>query len=135
MAGRRSLITRVGDWLLTLKRVAAAPKTEISKTEMPKPTPPKPAPSVAPMAGAADKRTVVYLASYRNETQARAGWRVLAKKSPILAGQQPILNHVDLDKKGKWVRLYGLAADEAERAALCKQLGALVDECGSRLRE
>lgn len=41
----------------------------------------------------------------------------------------------DLGKKGKWYRLYGLAADEAERAAICKQLGKLVDECGSRLRE
>lgn len=120
-----TLMTRVNDWALTLKRVPAA--AMVAKAE------PVPVPMAKPVTP--DKRTIVYLASYPNEAKARAGWKVLAKTSPILARQQPILTPIDLEKKGKWVRLYGLAADEAERATICKQLGKLVDECGSRLRE
>lgn len=81
------------------------------------------------------KSTLVYLASYPTEAKARAGWTRLAKASPILARQQPMLQPHDLGKKGKWLRLYALAADEAERGTLCKQLGKLVDECGARNRE
>lgn len=81
------------------------------------------------------KSTLVYLASYPSEAKARAGWNVLAKASPILARQEPRLQNHDLGKKGKWVRVYALAADEAERATLCRQLGKLVDECGARNRE
>lgn len=79
--------------------------------------------------------TLVYLASYPNEAKARQGWTRLAKASPILARQEPRLQTFDLGKKGHWVRLYALAADEAERATLCKHLGKLVDECGARNRE
>lgn len=129
-----SLVTRVNNWLLTLNRVPPEVAKAPEPAKMAEPPKPEPMPEPAKMA-APDKRTIVYLASYRTEKQAQAGWKVLAKKSPILAKQQPVLNHVDLAKKGKWVRLYGLAGDEAERAAICKQVGKLVDECGSRLRE
>lgn len=81
------------------------------------------------------KSTLVYLASYPTEAKARAGWKRLAKASPILARQEPLLQPQDLGKKGKWVRVYALAADEAERGTLCRQLGKLVDECGARNRE
>ncbi len=81
------------------------------------------------------KSTLVYLASYPSEAKARAGWKRLAKASPILARQEPVLQPHDLGKKGQWVRVYALAADEAERGMLCKQLGKLVDECGARNRE
>lgn len=129
-----SLVTRVNNWLLTLNRVSAETAKAPEPVKMAEPPKPEPKPEPAKMAEP-DKRTIVYLASYRSEKQAQAGWKVLAKKSPILAKQQPVFNHVDLPKKGKWVRLYGLAGDEAERAAICKQVGKLVDECGSRLRE
>lgn len=79
--------------------------------------------------------TVVYLASYRTEALARTGYARLVKASPILARQAPRLLTVDLGKKGQWVRVYALADNEAERATLCRQLGKLVDECGSRNRE
>ena len=82
-----------------------------------------------------DKRTIVYLASYKTEATARRGWKVLAKASPVLSKQKPITRAVDLGAKGKFVRLYGMAADEAERAAICKQVGKRVDECGARNRE
>lgn len=81
------------------------------------------------------KSTIVYLASYPTEAKARAGWKTLAKAAPQLRGQDPRVMPVDLGKKGKWVRLYALAADEAERNALCKRLARLVDECGARNRE
>lgn len=130
-----SLMSRVNNWTLTLKRVP--PEAMMAKTPEPAPAPVKvesPQPEPAKMA-APDKRSIVYLASYRNEQTAKSGWKALAKKSPILAKQEPVINSVDLGKKGKWYRLYGLAADDAERAAICTQLGKLVDECGSRLRE
>jgi hypothetical protein len=91
----------------------------------PVPTPPAPSAS----------GTVVYLASYRSAHAAEAGWAVLAKASPILARQRPITMTVDLGRKGTWVRLYGMAADEAERSRLCSQLARRIDECGSRNRE
>lgn len=130
-----SLMTRVNNWALTLKRVP--PEAMMAKAPEPAPEPVKvepPRPEPAKMA-APDKRSIVYLASYKNEQTAKSGWKTLAKKSPILAKQEPVINSVDLGKKGQWYRLYGLAADAAERAAICTQLGKLVDECGSRLRE
>ncbi|MGE4278232.1 MAG: hypothetical protein AB7G62_01510 [Magnetospirillum sp.] len=133
-----SLMTRVNDWVLTLNRAAPEMAQALEPVKMPEPVKvvePEPAkPEPAKMAEP-DKRTIVYLASYPSDKKAQAGWKVLAKKSPILAKQQPIFTHVDLPKKGKWVRLYGLASDEAERATICKQVGKAVDECGSRLRE
>jgi len=132
-----SLMTRVNNWALTLKRVPAEAMMAKAPEPAPAPEPVKvepPQPEPAKMA-APDKRSIVYLASYKNEQTAKSGWKALAKKSPILAKQEPVITPFDLGKKGKWYRLYGLAADEAERAAICKQLGKLVDECGSRLRE
>lgn len=126
-----SLMTRVNNWALTLKRVSAeammAKAPEPVKVEPPQPEPAK--------MSTPDKRSIVYLASYKNEQTAKSGWKALAKKSPILAKQEPVITPFDLGKKGKWYRLYGLAADDTERAAICTQLGKLVDECGSRLRE
>ncbi|MBR9973228.1 hypothetical protein [Magnetospirillum sulfuroxidans] len=138
-----SLMTRINTWALTLKRVSAEamvktpepapmPMAEPMKSDGPKTEKvmPEPAKAMEP-----NKGSIVYLASYKTEKSAHSGWKVLAKKSPILAKQQPVITPVDLGKKGKWIRLYGLAADETERGVICKQLGKLVDECGSRLRE
>jgi len=115
-------------------QLAPAPQGEAAKpepaAEAPAPAAVTPAPKPAP-----DPRVQVYLASYKTEAHAKAGFKILAKVSPILAKQEPITRSVDLGKKGKWVRLYGMAADEAERGKLCKQLGKLVDECGARNRE
>lgn len=121
-----ALLTRVNDWVL---RLEPAPKPE------PAPAAAAPAPVPPPVAKAPDPRRVVYLASYKTEKAALAGWAVLAKASPVLSGQEPVTRTVDLGKKGSWVRLYGMAADEAERALICKQVAGKVDECGARNRE
>lgn len=93
------------------------------------------APETMAQAPERDKGTIVYLASYKTEAAAKRGWAVLAKASPILAKQKPITRSVELGRKGTFVRLYGMAADEAGRAAICKQVGKRVDECGARNRE
>jgi hypothetical protein len=110
------------------------PAGESTTADMPK-EPVTAAAPAKPTVAAPDKRTVVYLASYKTEAGAQAGWKVLAKASPILAKQKPVTQNVDLGAKGKFVRLYGMAADEAERTAICKQVGKRVDECGARNRE
>lgn len=92
----------------------------------------EPAPKAAP---GLDKRTLVYLASYKTEDRAKQGFKTLAKSSPLLARQEPILRSFDLGPKGTWVRLYAMADDEAGRKAICAQVGKRVDECGARNRE
>ncbi|HSV29998.1 MAG TPA: hypothetical protein VLL76_10580 [Candidatus Omnitrophota bacterium] len=128
-------------------QVVAAPAEPVAEAPPPPPAPaPAPEPVAAPApapepakaeapAPAPDKRTLVYLASYKTEATAMRGWKILAKASPVLAKQTPVTTKVDLGKKGKFVRLYGMAADEAERASICKQVGKRVDECGARNRE
>ena len=127
-----SLMTRVNNWVLTLNRVPDVPKPAdpVAVTPLPA-SPPEPPPALP----ALSPQTLVYLASYRTEASAHKGWAVLAKASRILAVQKPMTQMVDLGKKGKWVRLYGMAANESERATLCRQLAKLVDECGARNRE
>lgn len=105
------------------------PAGESTTADMPK----EPVMAAAP--AKPDKRTIVYLASYKTQAGAQTGWKILAQASPILAKQKPVTQNVDLGAKGKFVRLYGMAADEAERATICKQVGKRVDECGARNRE
>lgn len=142
-----SWLTRVNAWVLKLEK--DLPKLVESKPVEPKPVAivaqaPAPAtmgmgahhmPQAVPAPAKPDPRTLVYLASYKTEAAAKTGFKTLAKASPILAKQQPVTQSVDLGKKGHWVRLYGLAADEAERGKICGQLGKRVDECGARNRE
>jgi hypothetical protein len=124
-----SWLTRANSWVLRIGRPVPKPAPVVEMA-------PAPAPAPAPVAAPRhDPRTLVYLASYKTEAHAKAGFKTLGKSSPILAKQQPVTQAVDLGKKGKWVRLYGMAASEAERAAICKQLGKQVDECGARNRE
>lgn len=141
-----SWLTRVNSWVLKLERKAPKPAMvehhpAAPPATVPTPAPvaaPTPAPMAAPVAAKTDKidkRTLVYLASYKTEAAAKTGFKTLTKASPILAKQQPVTQRVDLGKKGIWVRLYGLAADEAERSKICGQLGKRVDECGARNRE
>ena len=136
-----SWLTRQGAWVLRIAAPAkpAAPAMPLPLTEAPPPVP-MPAPAATetikvPEPAKHDPRTLVYLASYKTETQAQAGFKALSKTSPILAKQKPVTQAVDLGKKGKWVRLYGLAADEGQRKAICAQVGKQVDECGARNRE
>lgn len=127
-------LTRQGSWVLRLARPEPKPLAAAAPAE----AAPAPVPAAEPAPAAKakpDPRTLVYLASYRTEARAKAGFATLSKVSPILARQQPITQTVELGKKGKWVRLYGMAADESERAAICKQVGKRVDECGARNRE
>jgi hypothetical protein len=107
----------------------------VAAAEPEKPTPPPVMGMKAHEVPKPDPRTLVYLASYKTEMAAQKGFKVLAKASPILAKQEPITRGVDLGKKGNWVRLYGMAADEAERTKICGQLAKRVDECGARNRE
>lgn len=135
-----SWLTRHNAWVLRLGKPApsmpaAAPLVEVLRAPAPPPAPAGSAGDAAKAKSRHDPRTLVYLASYKTEASARAGFRTLSKTSPILARQQPTTQAVDLGKKGKWVRLYALAADEAERTTICKQLGKRVDECGARNRE
>jgi hypothetical protein len=134
-----SLLSRVNNWVLTLNRAPEPPKPvppPVVAVAPPVPLMPEPEPvKPLPAAPALEKRTLVYLASYKNENSAHKGWEQLARSSPILAAQKPMTQMIDLGKKGKWVRLYGMANDDAERTTLCKQLGKLVDECGARNRE
>lgn len=127
-------LTRQNSWVLKLDKPQPKP---VPLAEAAPAATPEPAPAHPPVAAPPkqDARTLVYLASYKTEAQARTGFKTLAKASPILAAQQPTTQAVDLGKKGKWVRLYGLAANEGERTTICKQLGKRVDECGARNRE
>ncbi len=125
-------LTRQGGWVLRLARPEPKPAAPLPMADAAPAQAPAPAPAAKPKS---DPRTLVYLASYRTEATAKAGFATLAKASPILARQQPVTQAVNLGKKGKWVRLYGLAADEGERTAICKQVGKRVDECGARNRE
>lgn len=112
---------------------ATAPEAKMTDTATPAAAPvAEPAPKAAP---GPDKRTLVYLASYKTEDRAKLGFKTLAKSSPLLARQEPILRSFDLGPKGTWVRLYAMADDEAGRKAICTQVGKRVDECGARNRE
>lgn len=130
-------LTRVNAWVLKLAKEAPKPVELAVEPPKPEPAPVTMTPQPAPPAVTAkpDSRTLVYLASYKTEASARNGFKILAKASPILAKQQPVTQTVGLGKKGQWVRLYGLAADQAERSKICGQLGKRVDECGARNRE
>lgn len=146
-----SYLTRVNSWVLKLAPHAVETAAVMPPTTPAEPVPPpassqpepeamaapKTAPVMAPPPATPkhDPRTLVYLASYRTEAQARTGFKVLTKASAILAAQQPITQAVDLGAKGHWVRLYGMATNEAERSTICKQIGRRVDECGARNRE
>lgn len=140
-----SWLTRQGAWVLRIAAPAkpAAPAMPLPLAEAPPPAPmpmTMPAPAAtetvkAPEPAKHDPRTLVYLASYKTEAQAKAGFKALSKTSPILAKQKPVTQAVDLGKKGKWVRLYGMATDEGQRKAICAQVGKQVDECGARNRE
>lgn len=139
-----SWLTRQGAWVLRVAAAPAkpaAPALPLPLAEAPPPAPmTMPAPATtetvkAPEPAKHDPRTLVYLASYKTEAQAQAGFKALSKTSPILAKQKPVTQAVDLGKKGKWVRLYGMATDEGQRKAICAQVGKQVDECGARNRE
>lgn len=132
-----SWLTRGNSWVLRVTK--AEPKSAepmpLAAAPAPEPTPAPAQVEEAKAPAKPDARVLVYLASYKTEKGALAGYKVLAKASPILAAGQPVTRNVDLGKKGAWVRLYGMAADEAERTILCKQVGKHVDECGARNRE
>lgn len=135
-----SWLTRQGAWVLRVAAAPAKPAMPLPLAEAPPPAPIMPAPAATetikvPEPAKHDPRTLVYLASYKTEAQAQAGFKALSKTSAILAKQKPVTQAVDLGKKGKWVRLYGMATDEGQRKAICAQVGKQVDECGARNRE
>lgn len=126
-------LTRMNSWVLKLAKAEEKAPEPVALA----PEPPKPAESAPDMAAPVkpDPRVLVYLASYKSEKGAQAGYKALSKASPLLAGLSPMIQSVDLGKKGVWVRLYAVAASEADRARICHQIGRRVDECGARNRE
>lgn len=110
------LKTRVNAWLLTLERASDLPPIATSE---PRPivavAQAAPAPTVSP-------GRLVYLASYKNEATAKAGFATLTRHSAILARLPMVTRDLDLGARGTWIRLYAQTADNAEAARLCAEL-------------
>jgi hypothetical protein len=68
----------------------------------------------------------VHLASYRGIEEARAGWSKLQRENPDELGLlEPRIEEVDIEGRGKFLRLIGGGFSSREKAeALCKRLEA-----------
>lgn len=142
--GDGALLTRYGPWVLRLEhgeKLAANPAPMMAEPPAPPMAvavmPPAPPPAAAPAeaAPAAGPRKLVYLASYKTEDWAKKGWGILASHSAGLKTSEPVMKAVDLKGKGKFVRLFAAAKDDAAAKAICKELGKTVAECGVAGRE
>ncbi|MEW5729373.1 MAG: hypothetical protein AB1918_16215, partial [Pseudomonadota bacterium] len=78
-----TLLTRVNDWVLRLEPTPKPEPAPAAAAAAPTSPPPPAAQAPAP-------RRLVYLASYRTEKAALAGWAALAKASPVLRSQEPV---------------------------------------------
>ncbi|WP_068437349.1 hypothetical protein [Magnetospirillum sp. XM-1] len=141
--GDGALLTRYGPWVLRLEhgeKLAANPAPMMAEPTAPPmdvaalapAAPPPPAAAPAPAAG---PRKLVYLASYKTEDWAKKGWGILAGHSAGLKAAEPVMKTVDLKDKGRFVRLFAAAKDDAAAKAICKELGKAVAECGVAGRE
>jgi hypothetical protein len=140
MMGDGVLLTRYGGWVLRLEhgeKLAANPAPMMAE-----PAPPPmalaamPAPMPAPAAAApVAAKTMVYLASYKTEAWAKKGWGILAERSATLKASEPVTKSVDIKGKGKFVRLFAGARDEAGGKMICKELGKTIAECGAAGRQ
>jgi hypothetical protein len=139
MTGDGVLMTRYGGWLLRLEhgeRLAAKPAPMVADAAAAAVPPPAPPPAASPAPAAAETpRRLVYLASYKTEDWARKGWGILAARSAALKASQPVTRTVDLKDKGRFVRLFAGAGDEAAAKAICRELGKAIAECGAAGRE
>lgn len=134
--GDGALLTRYGPWVLRLEhgeKLAANPAPMMAEP----PAPPMAVAALppAPPPPAAAPRKLVYLASYKTEDWAKKGWGILASHSAGLKASEPVMKTVDLKDKGRFVRLFAAAKDDAAAKAICKELGKAVAECGVAGRE
>ncbi|ARJ68000.1 hypothetical protein WV31_03600 [Magnetospirillum sp. ME-1] len=142
--GDGALLTRYGPWVLRLEhgeKLAANPAPMMAEPPAPPMAvaalppaapPPAAAPAEAPAAG---PRKLVYLASYKTEDWARKGWSILTGHSAGLKASEPVMKTVDIKDKGRFVRLFAAAKDDAAAKAICRELGKAVAECGVAGRE
>ncbi|RAU23098.1 hypothetical protein CU669_02735 [Paramagnetospirillum kuznetsovii] len=142
-----SMLTRHGPWLLRLEhgeKLAARPAPMAPEPSMAPEAHMAPvahmaiaAPAIAmdPPAAPAAPPKLVYLASYKTEAWAKKGWGILAAQSASLKALQPVTHAVDLKGKGKFIRLFAPAADEAAGKRICHELGKAISDCGASGRE
>lgn len=136
-----ALLTRYGAWVLRLEpgeRLAANPAPMVPEPTA-APMQVAPAAEPPPAAAAPEKPAapvrLVYLASYKTEAWAKKGWSILAARSATLKASQPVMKPVEIKGKGKFIRLFAGAADEAAAKSVCRELGKAVAECGIAGRE
>lgn len=139
-----ALLTRYGAWVLRLEpgeRLAAnpapmVPEPAAAPMQVAPPAEPTPPPKTAaePDKPAAPAK-LVYLASYKTEAWAKKGWGILAARSATLKASQPVMKPVEIKGKGKFIRLFAGAKDEAAAKSVCRELGKTVTECGIAGRE
>lgn len=140
VAHKGGLLSAAEGWLFELQAASAVladrrQAAMAAPTAVPQPMPaaaPKPAAKPAPAKPQPAKSAAsgdVYLASYRSQESAQAGWAVLQRQAPVLRDLQPRFQAIDLGAKGRFVRLYatGGGAD-----AICAAVKALSPDCGAR---
>lgn len=147
VAHKSGLLSTAQGWLFELQP-ASAVLSERRQAAMASPTPAPVVTPAAPVRSAAApahppaQRTAtpprrpaaaasgdVYLASYRSQETAQAGWAVLQRQAPVLRGLQPRFHEVDLGGKGRYVRLY---ATGGAAATVCDAVKRLSPDCGAR---
>lgn len=68
--------------------------------------------------------TAVHLASYKGESAAKRGWKILLGEYDELDPLSPLYVAVDVPGKGPIIRLYATGGDKAELAKICSALKA-----------
>ena len=68
--------------------------------------------------------TAMHLASYKGESAAKRGWKILLGEYDDLDPLSPLYVSVDVPGKGEMVRLYATGAEPAEIAKICAALKA-----------
>jgi hypothetical protein len=83
-------------------------------------------PSVTPTGGAKIPApgTALHLASYKGESAAKRGWKILLGEYDELDPLSPLYVAVDVPGKGSIIRLYATGADEAGLSKICTALKA-----------
>ncbi len=110
--------------------------TAPTRAEMPAPAAMVAAPASAAPAGGMEHPATpgarIYLASYRDEESARRGWTSLRQRAPLLGQLSPAMTRVTLPRRGKFIRLHAEGASLTQARQLCRQLAALLPDCGAK---
>ena len=133
-AGARAPLPDLDAIVVTDERTPAAPirtaqvfesETRSVLPERAPPTAPAPAPRQEPArdAPAASGTVGLHLASYRQASQAEAGWGVLTRDhAAVLAGLRPALARVDVPGQGAFVRLIAGPLPPGQARTACAAL-------------